>query len=100
MKSLFLYTLSIHKKYNKTFETKIQNTEFDIYFTDDEKNIDLNIINNSKSLKIIVIKSPFTNLHSAVKKHKDDSYIISLYYFYSLKRKVLDKHPSKVNYQT
>lgn len=95
---LFLYTLTVHRKFNKLFTNKIQYTKFDIYFLDDEENIDQQDYLNQNNMKIFVIKSPFTQLHSAVKKAADNTYIISLYYFYSLKRKVLDKHPNNVTY--
>ena len=95
---LYLYTLSIHRKYNKIFAIKIQDTLFEVTFLDNEKSIENNYKTTSNTLKIIVIKSPFTQLHSAVKKAADNTYIISLYYFYSLKRKVLDKHPNNVTY--
>lgn len=95
---LFLYTLNVHRKYNKIFSLKIKHTKFNVIFFDDEKNINPLDYPSNNCIKIFVIKSPFTQLHSAVKRYDKDSYIISLYYFYSLKRKVLDKYPNNVTY--
>lgn len=95
---LFLFTLNVHRKANRFFLKKIQTTEFDIIFLDDEKNIKPCDYNSYNCIKLYVIKSPFTQLHSAVKQYDNNSYIISLFYFYSLKRKVLDKHSKNVNY--
>ena len=95
---LFLYTLNVHRKANRFFLEKIQYTKFNVIFLDDEKNIKPCDYTSHNCIKIFVIQSPFTQLHSAVKRYDDDSYIISLYYFYSLKRKVLDKHSKNVTY--
>ena len=95
---LFLYTLETHRKYNKIFSSKIKNTRFRIRFTEDEKNIDIQKYHSEAVINITVIKSPFTQLHSAVKRYANNTYIISLYYFYSLKRTVLDKNADNVEY--
>lgn len=91
-----LYTLHKHRKYNKVFTDLISNNKVCIIFKNNESEIQ-NACPDT-SIHIFVIKDPFTGLTDCVNIIDSKTYMISMSYFYSLKKHVLERVSAKINY--
>ncbi len=91
-----LYTADVHKKYNKYFSKLTKNKSVCISFKENENTI------TDKCLKsdivIYVITDPFTQLTECVKSVAPNTFYISMSYFYSMKKHILDKNKVNVVY--
>ncbi|MBE6717976.1 MAG: hypothetical protein E7574_01800 [Ruminococcaceae bacterium] len=96
--SFCFYTFSIHHRCNKYFSKMIKNNYFYIFFLEDEGHIDVSSNKQDDGIVLYVVKNPFSQLTTAVKRYDKDKYFISMNYFYCLKKQVLDKNKSQVNY--
>lgn len=91
-----LYTLHMHKKYNKVFADLISNNTVCIIFKNSESEVQ-NACPDA-SIHIFVIRDPFTGLTDCVNIINSTTYIISMSYFYSLKKHVLEKTHARIDY--
>ena len=76
----------------------IKTNYFYIFFLEDEGHIDVLSNKQDDGIVLYVIKNPFSQLTTAVKRYDKDEYFISMNYFYCLKKQVLDKNKSQVIY--
>lgn len=92
----YLYTISIHNKYNKLFSKIIKSKKVCICFKENEYTATENCSN--ADIFIFVITNPFTQFTDCVKKINSTTFYISLSYFYSMKKHILDKNKTNVVY--
>ena len=92
----FLYTISMHKKYNNYFSKIINNKTVCISFKQNENLISEKCSN--ADIVLYVITDPFTQLTECVRKIDSSTFYISMSYFYSMKKHILDKNQTKVVY--
>ena len=89
-----LNNISLYRKYNKFFSAHFRNQSIVVTFSDNAAAV----AGNDSAVKINVSdKVFFKNLKCAIKT-KDKNYDVTLPYFYSLKRNVLNTHTEKVTY--
>ncbi len=91
-----IYTMVMHKKNNKYFSSLIKKNKVCIIFKENENEI--TDICATSDIHIFVITSPFTQLTECVKMIDKQTFCISMSYFYSLKKHILDKNKSNVIY--
>ena len=92
-----IYTSYMHSKHNKFFKRLLVGNSVCIIFKETEDNVGNDC--GDCEFKIYVIKNPFTKFSTCAEKLQDKVFIISMSYFYSLKRKILDKNiPNKTVY--
>lgn len=92
----FIYTVAVHRKFNKFFSKLTKNKSVCIYFKENE-----NIITDKCSkadIIIYVITDPFTQLTECVKTIDSNTFYISMSYFYSMKKHILDKNKTNIVY--
>ncbi len=92
----FLYVLTAHKKYNMYFLKLLKNRSVCISFKENENNLLENCSN--ADIFIFVITDPFTQLTECVRKIDSNTFYISMSYFYSMKKHILDKNKTNVVY--
>lgn len=95
---LFLFSVCRHKRSNRLFAHLIKDHNFLIYFSDIPQNM-AKESDGKNTVFITVVKNPVAMLPYAIKKHDGDHYIISLSYFYDLKKHILDTNTEKVKYE-
>lgn len=91
-----LYTIAIHKKYNNYFSKLFINKSLCISFKENENTITEKC--SKADIIIFVITDPFTNLTDCVKVIDSNTFYISMSYFYSMKKHILDKNKTNVVY--
>lgn len=91
-----LYTAYVHRKYNKLFQKITNNKSICISFCENENSPFEKCLN--ADIFIFVITSPFTQLTECVREVNSNTFYISLSYFYSMKKHILDKNKSNVIY--
>ena len=92
----FIYTLAMHKRYNNYFSKLIKNKSVCISFKQNENLISEKCSN--ADIVLYVITDPFTQLTECVRKIDSCTFYISMIYFYSIKKHILDKNKTKVVY--
>ncbi len=92
----FLYSSALHKKYNKYFLRLTKNKNVCISFSENENTIPEKC--SSEDIYIYVITNPFTQLTECVRKINSNTFYISMSYFYSMKKHILDKNKTNVVY--
>ncbi len=102
-----VYSLFRFKKYNKLFSSMLKTKELSVHFLGkhDDEFIDNDTVLDlppNETVHLIAYNSSIISPLSAVKSLGNNTYRISMSYYYSLKRRVLDKADeetkSKINY--
>lgn len=96
--TFLIYSFYSHRKNNKYFLKIIKNNIFYIIFLEDEEELNKKYGITENGIAIYVIKNPFSQLTTAVKKQRKNVYLISMSYFYCLKKHILEKHNDNVRY--
>ena len=96
--AFLIYYFYSHKKYNNYFSKIIKSKILYIIFIEDEDELDQQYNITENVIVIYVIKNPFSRLTTAVKKQRENIYLISMSYFYCLKKHILRKHNDNVKY--
>ncbi len=100
----YIFSLCRYAKYNKIFTEKIIDSKFTVYFWNGDEEILKEYISSSESplqeneIILIAHSGSIGTPLLAVKEKSENIYHISMGYFYSLKKHVLDKNPNKVTY--
>ena len=100
----YIFSLCRYAKYNKIFAEKIIDSNFTVYFWNGDENIMNEYISSSESqlqeneIILIAHSDSIGTPLLAVKEENEYIYHISMGYFYSLKKHVLDKNCNKVTY--
>ncbi len=101
---LFLFSLFRYKKYNKFFEKKFLSSTCRVYFWNGNDVSLKYLISNIKAhpkeneITIIAYSGSFGHPLLAVNEETESVYHISMGYFYSLKKHVLDKNHENIIY--
>ena len=95
--SFYLHTVFLNQKNNKKFLKLISDYDFCIFFINSEEEILTEC--DSKNVIIYVYTNPFSKLTASSRQLKNNTFIINVSYFYSLKKHVLDKNKNKVIYK-
>ncbi len=100
----YIFSLCRYAKYNKIFAEKIIDSNFTVYFWNGDENIMNEYISSSESqlqeneIILIAHSDSIGTPLLAVKEENEYIYHISMGYFYSLKKHVLDKNCNKITY--
>ena len=95
--SFCVYRNIMHKRYNSYFLKVLKNHSVCIIFNETEKDI-TNRCNNC-FIKFYVVTNPFTPFKNCVKMIDRDTFLISMSYFFSLRKHVLEKTKTEVFYE-
>ena len=103
---IYLFSLCRYAKYTRIFARKIVDSNFTVYFWDGNEEMLKDFIAFLKAqhqvneIVLIAYSDSLCTPLLAVKEENEYIYHISMGYFYSLKKNVLDKNDGKINYIT
>lgn len=95
---LFLFSVCRHKKLNRMFARLITDHNISVSFSDTTKSNEEEY-QRENTVFITVVKNPIALLPHAIKKQDKNNYLVSLSYFYDLKKHILDTNSEKVKYE-